>query len=299
MTVYRVLICDDNEQYVKRFRDSLYEMNAGNREYRIDVSYAISTSDARELISGGDYDIITFDTCMRDTQSSTTIRDNIYSRLTPDNHGASLIKYAADHCPYAKFFVISRLRERFSKEEFSFANAEYFCKDTMPLDKIVGRIINYFDTEKQRFLNNVFVVYGHHSEMHETVACYLRSLNLSVTNLDTSSRSGIATVFDLLEDCASKVDCAVVLLSGDDRAITKDDNLGIDVLTYRARQNVIFEMGMFAGLLGRDKVIVLHEKKPHFEFPSDINGVFYEEYDLNGYWKDRLKFNLNKIGFNL
>lgn len=68
---------------------------------------------------------------------------------------------------------------------------------------------------------------------------------------------------------------------------------------YRSRQNVILEMGLFAGFLGKDKVIVLYEKHDEFEFPSDINGIAYIEYDSVGKWKVNLKGELKKIGFSL
>lgn len=45
------------------------------------------------------------------------------------------------------------------------------------------------------------------------------------------------------------------------------------VLQGRARQNVVFEFGYFAGLLGRDRVCCLY--KGDVELPSDMDGVVY------------------------
>ena len=42
---------------------------------------------------------------------------------------------------------------------------------------------------------------------------------------------------------------------------------------YRARQNVILELGMVLARLGRGRVAILH--KESVELPSDINGILY------------------------
>jgi predicted nucleotide-binding protein len=49
----------------------------------------------------------------------------------------------------------------------------------------------------------------------------------------------------------------------------------------RARQNVVFEHGLFVGKLGRDRVVAL--KKGDVEVPSDLDGVLYTQMDGN--WK--------------
>ena len=53
--------------------------------------------------------------------------------------------------------------------------------------------------------------------------------------------------------------------------------------TFRARQNVIFEMGYFMGALGRSHVMCLLQDK--VEKPGDIDGVVYTSIDKSGVWK--------------
>jgi predicted nucleotide-binding protein len=48
---------------------------------------------------------------------------------------------------------------------------------------------------------------------------------------------------------------------------------------YRARQNVIFELGLFIGLVGRSRVCCLY--KEGVELPSDYSGVLYKKYRDN------------------
>ena len=54
----------------------------------------------------------------------------------------------------------------------------------------------------------------------------------------------------------------------------------------RGRQNVIFELGYFAGALGRGRVCLL--RKGEVEMPSDLFGVIYTEMDAAEGWKGRL-----------
>ncbi len=42
---------------------------------------------------------------------------------------------------------------------------------------------------------------------------------------------------------------------------------------YRARQNVVLELGMVLARLGRNRVAILH--KGSVELPSDISGLLY------------------------
>jgi predicted nucleotide-binding protein len=53
-----------------------------------------------------------------------------------------------------------------------------------------------------------------------------------------------------------------------------------------ARQNVILELGYFAGKLGRSNVCVLN--KGNVEIPSDFDGIVYTPMDESGAWKFKL-----------
>lgn len=76
------------------------------------------------------------------------------------------------------------------------------------------------------------------------------------------------TIIEKFEAHASDVDVAFVLL-------TPDDKLDTAELTYRARQNVLFELGFFIGKFGRrsGRVILLH--KGLLDIPSDLAGLIY------------------------
>jgi hypothetical protein len=64
----------------------------------------------------------------------------------------------------------------------------------------------------------------------------------------------------------------------------------------RARQNVVFEMGFFIGLLGRKRVCILSKT---VEIPTDIQGMIYVEYKQNVKEKtDKIRQELISAGYN-
>jgi predicted nucleotide-binding protein len=67
----------------------------------------------------------------------------------------------------------------------------------------------------------------------------------------------------------------LVLLSPDDVGGPK--GTPPERLQGRARQNVILELGLFVGLLGRSRVGVLY--KPGVELPTDVIGLAYISYE--------------------
>ena len=65
----------------------------------------------------------------------------------------------------------------------------------------------------------------------------------------------------------------------------------------RARQNVILELGVFLGKLGRKHVCPL--VKGDVETPSDYDGVVYTKLDDAGGWKMKLVQELKAAGFDV
>ena len=80
------------------------------------------------------------------------------------------------------------------------------------------------------------------------------------------------TIVEKFEHYAEDIDLVFVLATGDDVGGLARER---DKSQKRARQNVIFELGYFLGLLKRTsgKVILLHEKG--VELPSNLSGVVH------------------------
>jgi predicted nucleotide-binding protein len=142
--------------------------------------------------------------------------------------------------------------------------------------------------------NRVFVVHGHDNEMKQAVARTVERLGLEVVILHEKPNRG-QTIIEKIERY-SDVDFAVVLLSPDDTGYSNAE--GSESAKPRARQNVILELGYFAGKLGRKNVVALH--RGNIELPSDYDGVLYTPYDGDsGTWRSELLAELRESGYNV
>lgn len=148
--------------------------------------------------------------------------------------------------------------------------------------------VKTISTEPQR----VFVVHGHDESAKEIVARFLHKLGLKPIILHEQTNSG-HTIIEKFEDSA-KVDYAVVLLTPDDvGSIATDTTLQ----KFRARQNVILELGYFMGRLGRSKVCAI--RKGDVDIPSDYQGIIYIDFDQGGAWKTRVAQEIVHAGLTI
>ena len=129
--------------------------------------------------------------------------------------------------------------------------------------------------------NKVFIVHGHDEAALQGLARFVERLGLEAIVLKEQPDQG-RTIIEKFEDAARDVGFAVVLLTPDDLG----GSVKLPEQQNRARQNVIFELGFFAGRLGRGRVCLL--SKGHVEIPSDLSGVIYRDMDLAQGWKTRL-----------
>ncbi len=139
--------------------------------------------------------------------------------------------------------------------------------------------------------NNIFIVHGHDDRTKLDVARTIEKLGLKPIILSEQPNQG-QTIIEKFE-LHSDVGFAVVLLTADDLGKVKTE----EEEKYRARQNVILEMGYFIGKLGRNKVFPLYESG--VELPSDLHGVLYNPLDEAGGWKFKLAKELNAAGYNV
>lgn len=122
-----------------------------------------------------------------------------------------------------------------------------------------------------RSSNKVFVVYGHNQQARTELEAMLRKWGLEPIILDDLPSNG-QTIIEKLENYTADVGFAVVLATADDEGFRKGKD---DEKAFRARQNVILELGMLLVKLGRPKVAVVLESNVNMERPSDIQGLIY------------------------
>jgi predicted nucleotide-binding protein len=142
----------------------------------------------------------------------------------------------------------------------------------------------------ERGLKRIFIVHGHDPEMKEAVARVVLSLKLEPIILNEKPDENLAVLQKFKK--YSDVDFAIVLLSPDDFAYRSGEFPGSG--RYRARQNVILELGFFLAKL-EGRIFILYRENNNFEFPSDYLGVLYTLYDSYGRWKHKLADELKAI----
>ncbi|TWP45972.1 hypothetical protein FKR81_37765 [Lentzea tibetensis] len=138
----------------------------------------------------------------------------------------------------------------------------------------------------------IFIVHGHALLLRENVRRFLeRVTERQVIVLEDEANQGHDVLEKLLKS-AEQAAYAVVLLTGDDEG----RKLGDGEWRPRARQNVVLELGLFLGMLGRSKVAALYEGG--VEIPSDFAGVVYISLDSEG-WKMKLATELKNAGIEV
>ncbi len=141
------------------------------------------------------------------------------------------------------------------------------------IEDLVARITQLLHLDVFVAGPQAFIVHGQDEKTKLELKNYLQnSLKFSEPTILNEQPSRGRTIIEKFEQCAAASSIVFVLLTPDDRAASPSDP---DETKYRARQNVIFELGFFLGRLGRDsgRVIMLH--KGSIELPSDISGVVY------------------------
>jgi predicted nucleotide-binding protein len=121
--------------------------------------------------------------------------------------------------------------------------------------------------------NKVFVVYGHDKTACTALENMLRKWHLEPIVLEDLPSQG-STIIEKLENymLSESVGYGVVLATADDEGYIKNKP---DEKMYRARQNVVLELGMLLTKLGRKKVAIILQQIENMEKPSDISGLIY------------------------
>lgn len=120
----------------------------------------------------------------------------------------------------------------------------------------------------------IFIVHGHDNDALQSVARFISRIGLEEIIL--SERPDGSGRLSKFEAESGDVSFAIVLMTPDDSGSA----LASESTRLRARQNVLYELGYFAGKLGRGKVLVLRKEiskslqiLPGFSIPSLMSMV--------------------------
>lgn len=133
----------------------------------------------------------------------------------------------------------------------------------------------------------VFIVHGHDDSLITDVKTCVEQAGYKPIVLREQLDGG-KTIIEKLEDWLGNCKCAIILYtpcdSGKEASASAFEN--------RARQNVVYEHGLFQGYLGRKRVVLL--RKSNTTLPSDICGVAFTSVDELG-WQEKLQGEIRAI----
>lgn len=132
---------------------------------------------------------------------------------------------------------------------------------------------------------------GRNRKAHNALLLWLKDLHLDVVVLEAHSTKGSDTTAEALETAMSRCGTGLVLATPDDvgRLVADEDGRPLppgkaEKNEARARQNVVLEMGLLWGHLGRERLILLMEETVNLgtdtagfmtiRFKSDVRLAF-------------------------
>jgi predicted nucleotide-binding protein len=172
-------------------------------------------------------------------------------------------------------------------------DAEYFAKRVKDAAGLIDAAIYQLELQSESdggadmSIRNpegpIFIVHGHDDgRKYELLRLLDRAVKPNAMVLHEEANRG-ETILEKFMRHAQAASFAVVLLTGDDEGRLRGSD---GELNPRGRQNVIFELGVFIGALGRGNVAVLMDDG--VEKPSDISGLVYISLDAAGAWRHSL-----------
>ncbi|HXW59687.1 MAG TPA: TIR domain-containing protein [Solirubrobacteraceae bacterium] len=142
----------------------------------------------------------------------------------------------------------------------------------------------------------VFLVHGRNEKYKKAVADLLQSTGgygVTILNERSAERRALVQHFD---DRPVAARFAVVLLTGDDVGARRLDSDREPYFSPRARQGVVFELGVLVAVLTPPCICVLYEEG--VELPCDLEGVTFVHLDAAGTWRSKLLLRLRAAGFD-
>jgi hypothetical protein len=221
----------------------------------------------RELIRTGEY--------LEDNYSDDKIRSQWLFRIEDFLENIGQNKRFSSEISTLKFHGSKPITRN------SFNNIMGFLRNLYDSDGSANKLVSH-DSQA------VFIVHGHDNKLIEKVKGCVEELGLKPIVLREQVDIGVKTILEKLEEYLGNCKCAVILYTPCDIGRAEREN----ELHSRARQNVVFEHGLFQGFLSRKRVILL--RKGDTELPGDCGGAIYIPVDSDD-WQGRLKDSIKAI----
>jgi predicted nucleotide-binding protein len=257
-----VLLVDDVEQDIRNYHRAL------NLTGTFDVAVARTTDEALKVAATKRFDVAVLDLVMPSgvlDDASTHFGDETGYQLA-----AKLVRVQ----PHIRIVILSHMKTRDTLDpgfREGLNISDMLVKGQTRQIDLVRSIDKIFGTSS--FSPKVFIVHGHDRKLVEAVQDTVEAELGWTRPIVLDEQAGAAlTIIEKFERYAQSADAVIVLMTPDDVGSTA---ASISGKQFRARQNVLFELGYFFGKFGRDGSRVLLLKSGDLEIPSDLSGVLY------------------------
>jgi len=275
---HKVLLGDDEEGYIRNLRPKLE--GAG-----LEVISTNTPEEAKRALHDFRVDVAVFDVMYASAPGQPAIPS--WLEVVKDPAFRSIPKVLITGFPEGHKFVRESQSELLGVVDF----VDKATGLEAVLSAITKVIVGIYKVEAGGLEERprVFVIHGHDELAKYQLTVFLYQLRIAPVLISDLAGEG-RTIIEQIEKHRD-VRFAIATMTPDDIASPVHAPAQ---QSARARQNVIFEMGYFMGLLGRDRVCVL--KKDGVEVLSDFHGVLYVPMDAVD-WKLKLARELAKAGF--
>jgi predicted nucleotide-binding protein len=147
-----------------------------------------------------------------------------------------------------------------------------------------------------RRTGQVFLVHGANEKWRQAVASLLERAGRHQLKMLNEWPNDSGTMVAQFQAQTAAPSYAVVLLTGDDVAAPRLDSEQEPYFSPRARQGVVFAMGVLVATLTPRCVCVLYEDG--VESPCELDGITYIRLDLASTWESKLLLQLRGAGFD-
>jgi len=255
-----VLFIDDQlsdiKYYVLKMEDEGFE-----------VSSVTTIAEGLERVSAKHFDVVVLDVIMSPEGAGPDMRN-----ATVTDAGIHLATTLRKKSPYCKIIVLTNFYQKIVFDWFSQdTNSRVLLKIRTDPFRFIEEV-NALMTNKKA-APRIFIVCGRDKTAWLDLKNYLQNrLKFPEPIILAEQGSFGTTVIEKFEKHAAEIDIAFVIMTPDDTGALANSTAPP---AGRARQNVIFELGYFMGMLGRTsgRLVVLH--KGPLEIASDLAGIIY------------------------
>jgi predicted nucleotide-binding protein len=260
----QILIIDDDIYYAQRAASLLSD----HGKYSVQEAHSVDA--AFDLIKGTCFNLIILDISM-----PPGTRFDYVETAGGHKTGVAVAREVRNLLPGVKL-IINTVSDDHNLEVWYSGDPDVsFLRktaDLMPLLRTVHAMLH----SSVKALRS-FIVHGHdRATLFELKLFLQNTLGLPQPMVLSELASLGRTVIEKFEHYAAQADVVFVLLTGDDIGQLAGP---VDDKRWRARQNVIFELGYFFGAARRQSGRIFLLLKGDVEIPSDLAGVIYIRID--------------------